>query len=1563
MLMGECASKKHRKNSCGFKEPRVGSFEVIMRPYCSSVSQLIYSKLATNTFPKSADLVHVMSGYLRPKPMIYLEPPTLDVIVYCKNTKRPLPNLDVVVYLLDIHTKGNPRSKESNYAKVVQHNSDNGTIELVHDDSIASDDEVADYKSPIGAEIVPPDDENVVGDLGGRDSALIQNNGYRKSAHSKIRRESSKSVALRDVSHTVIQDPAFSAVGSWGRRDVLAWFESHKVSQDVKFFAEQAGVISGHALVSLVNENNLRKWGCTNKRVLTSLLHDIGRMSAAISHDHPDKVGLSNHRIQHMLETSKLMGKSAHVIGGGPQTAIGEFAAGSTAMIHSMKRQRDIDGSKSLSQFNHTNAAQLIENVKTTKVGRNLNVVAVASGKTSDIGMIRCQLHQMGAYLVKVSSANTVPLWSHVITLGTDAEKRHLLWASKIESKVGLIRVQLSEDVYSHVMSFGLYTKNGVMIPFTNMETQRRHIVYMFRKDVISDKEPEPLVNDVFLPVGKYFANICGTVLNITNRIDRRGALSDSSIRLVAYTDTKQKMKVKRWHDRIVRTSSKKLDECRIHLRRMHAIRSTNRLVVDMRIRGFLRGYLKRARERLLPRRVTRIQCAWRCYFARLKLKDLKLRAAKLAAIALLGRKKKARVNWRIATVFLMCLLRLTKKLHRRRLIKRSSCVLLIQCAWRRKKAYVFASFHRKLRSCSLRSLFVFKCRLILLINRRRNKKKCEAHEVWKQAYNLSLMRKEEERMREYVVLLAQAEELKAINERKRAAEKLRQLEMRKLAAQIKLNKTATYLQAWARGCDVRNWKDLYIAKSRGLIRTVHGGRPVRRYMYESDSENSDESSLTHDNHDYDESNFLRRNLRKVSRAFAAVRKKISKSLNRIASRQISRELEEARLEQYARQRTYDPERLLAVRRQSMMYRLPGVNSTPLPMLDDPSVESEPTVKLSAFKKYIYEPDIISQATKDRILELKEDIKNKAIRTSQKGVNMLRSTPRKVSELLSRAVSKSAIGVLKGTQAVGFVGVRGVRSLKQHLRQRTVPSIQDIKRASVKLIRGGIDLPKTIMVQSGVVRLTSRDLPYMSSQQQQEHAVTVLQSSWRGYLTRITLLRDPTYRARIANVVHLALEREQAAAETTAANSEQLKPTHVASSLPSRENLKSSVSSFPKIGFNAVISSAKGFIKDAAIKVNEKMSDFIVKKRTAVERESRRAKSIFGLNDALLQVAGTLSHCPALDRQWHIGVYPKGAVVNSGLLGSLRSINTGGTDRETLNAGVADNHLGIPFSGHGFSETSRVNIVDAKDKDEHFRSISAYPLTKQTFAAASFNVHLTDLHRYHELEIAIFVETLGVSYTPPIGTLPNAPFDPENSPALSTNSFFFAPAFIATINLAGGAAFPPSGGRVHIKLRPNPSVVENLPQSKKFLNMDGLGVVITLMPIALPPSSFLRSFRGYARPAPCYPSGLVDATLLDGCSIDWNARNGGATCVGSFRDRIFVASSARGTSVCVHEYANTGGYLGQIVDMSFGNMGVSHLSSAGCTTWCAAAIPGKLLSWNICAAMLNRPMGIRGVNP
>ena len=834
-------------------------------------------------------------------------------------------------------------------------------------------------------------------------------------------------------------------------------------------------------------------------------------------------------------------------------------------------------------------------------------------------------------------------------------------------------------------------------------------------------------------------------------------------------------------------------------------------------------------------------------------------------------------------------------------------------------------------------------------VMRRRRKREIEAQDRFQEELNGNLMALEEEHMRTYVVKLKIKQEEDLLKEKKRVAEALRQLELRKEAAKIKRHKAATRIQAWARGWDVRHWLDLYVAKARNIVRTVHGNRPFRRTMYDSDEE-EEATVATHVTVPLDpNANVIQRSMHTISSKIRAIQRKISQTISHLVNKRLQKELEESRRFRYTHKRTQDPERLIARRRMSALYRLPGTETPESGSEDNSAIDEdeEPPVRLSAFRRYIYDGDVITQEMKDKVNLVRERIKERARSMAKQTKDVISTIPGMVMAPINHAVALGFSGLVEASRQVGFAGVRNLRKAKKRIENTKLPTVKELKQAGVYAIRESIVLPKKIMVRSGIVRPKSRDMAYMTAHQRQNHAVTVLQSAWRGCLARMNLLKDADYRFKLEKLVQRLQEEEsvrqaaaaerarlaeieaqeaaarekavqEAAAREAAVKLEQAAAAAAAKNTKetSKRNKSSKVLAPSAVtglkdAARSMVLSAGGLLKDAATAASRAAGDLATKKKIAVDRALRKMSTTAGLNDALLQISGTLTHCPTLERQWHIGVYPKGAILSQGFLGTLRGINVGGSDSEALNTGVLTPTLSPQPSEKAEKARLPDDSVKSRDKDEHFRSVNSYPLSKQTFAGTNFHVHLTDLSRYHELEIVIFVETLGISFTPPVGTLANAPFDPESNPS-HANSYFYAPAFFANLDLAGGAAFPPCGGRMHMKLRPNPNVISRLPQAKKFIAMDGLGVVVSILPVALPATSFLRTFRGLSRPAPCYPSALADAVLLDGCSFDWGANNGAATCVGNFRDRLLVATTSRGAGVTVYEYACTGALLGKL---------------------------------------------------
>ena len=65
----------------------------------------------------------------------------------------------------------------------------------------------------------------------------------------------------------------------------------------------------------------------------------------------------------------------------------------------------------------------------------------------------------------------------------------------------------------------------------------------------------------------------------------------------------------------------------------------------------------------------------------------------------------------------------------------------------------------------------------------------------------------------------------------------------------------------------------------------------------------------------------------------------------------------------------------------------------------------------------------------------------------------------------------------------------------------------------------------------------------------------------------------------------------------------------------------------------------------AAGKLKQSGEAFLDRQRRAADRTYRRINAQPGLQDALLHVAGSLTHLPVVDRQWYVGIFPRGSVI------------------------------------------------------------------------------------------------------------------------------------------------------------------------------------------------------------------------------------------------------------------------------------------------------------------------------
>ena len=1678
--IGPMQKIKNKRAGNMLKEPRTGAFEVILRPYCSPVSQIIYSKISTHTFPHADDLINVMSGYLHQKPVYYDKPAMIDVIIFGEDSRQPLPDVEVSVYRLDVIVKplgshefantdtveeviGMNLNANTNGLAFIEDNegdySDTDSDTHVEDDAV--EEEVESMKDP-SQDLNASSHSNEGSSRNAGEISTPSKSRKRippryglrtdKTFRLKHRNDPSlgKTVRLKNVPLSTIQDPVFHNIGSWGKKDVLAWLESHNASNDVLFFAEQAGVHNGAAMLKLVTEKNLKDWGCTNKRILSSILNDIGRMKCTMDDAKGgDNVGLFNHRLHHMLETKKMMMKSNENLTNKGSRMISDDSAPHQQLQSSLSElvlnSKDIS-SKANALATQNKFGSITKQITSQKIreklGNNLQLELIAREKSSSIGAMACVVYSSGSYLVKVSSPFHQTRWSNILQLeGNLAEGCKVMWASKIASRLGKIRINISENVLQFVNSFGNFLNDGIIFPVTSLENLRTYYCYvpMFDNDGRSI-----LTGEAFLPVGRYFSQVCGTIFTIRTSLYASNNMKGTNVRahpenrtshdIVTFDYLKNEDKVVKAHNAVYSHAAKILQQLKALARKKRLQNNSNRLGMGLKIAIILKRYLKRARQRLLPRRVIRIQTWWRCYnkkrIYRLNMKRLAL----LQAITRGRRVRAAQQRWHSSIIILKFSMRVMKKINYRRMMKKRNAAIAIQCMYRCKKAEEITSMQRKLRACSNTSLFRFRILLLMKILRRRKRKAEEKLDTSKERKNLELMQKEEEDNRKYLTEVTIIKQRKIIEERKLLELKMSQMKMQLKAGEIRRNRAAVKIQRMARGWDVREHLQVYVDHFHGKISSVHHHRVFKyacnkRYMssawddsHEIDTPTSSTKSNSESIVEKGQSPFVAA-MDKASKKFTNKLRDITSSMNGFYHR---KKAEERRRTHYTKSYHNDAKitpskgvikRISAMHAPMANYHHESSSSEEDSFADEEEVIEEQLAEesgsdeekgtLTAFNKGLVRIGLpkrfrvlhgrgvlISKFRKDQIVNVGKRTKDSIKGQYVKGVSAFQD---KVKPVLRR-----------GYRSIKYAGVQGVRHLKAasaKVAKIRPPSVEETKKFALSAyqntVLASVEAPKYLMVRSGLSTSQAHDWKYMTVTQKKNNCCIKIQAALRGMQCRKDLISCVTgsiYRDKLSAIIARAEEIETHNNEIRSTKEEEnntksqpespssmkFRPDFVKNlSITTQSPMNSSSSSVgarknstksqivldrnnnPKRG--DIISGAKSILKKtsaaivsasstansisnsissgmaaAANAAKNATDSYLDNTKKAQERLHRKVNGVAGLNDALLHIAGTLAHCPSLDRQWHVGLYPKGTYTpQPTFFGSLKATNISLEQSGSTNTNEKEMFV-LPGSNESNSDNkvlveSGTGLVTKGDKTERYQSVPGYPLNRHTFSNLSFHSHLTDLPRYHEMEIVIFIETLGSTYIPTAGinrdkngyphdSLPN--ISQGESSAANTQSAFFAPAFFAEFPLRGGGAFPPCGGRLHLKLRPNKSVIGRLPKAKQFLALDGLGVVVSLFPVSNPPSSFLRTFRGFQRSQPCYPSNLVDAYLLEPTAVNTIAQ-GASICVGSFKDRLFVSTRNKGITPGVLEYDECGTCLGEVCDTGAEKIGNVTIIVAG----------------------------------
>jgi hypothetical protein len=235
--------------------PRLGSFELSIRPYLSPTTQLVFSKLSSRTLPPVEDIQRELAVLLLPETITFSGSHILELHVYDSYHRVALVGATITLYKLNIRV-----TLETDIELCLP---DNNQTKIVVDHEIDSnwtEQRKNRHKKRI------EDAQRNAKVIHAR--AAVSSTSYaaqrKKLAAPKsfsstlINSNSAESAALR---HSAV----FYKVRSWQKEDIAAWLRSFSLPKEVITRAFADGCVDGPSFLALANPKSFEKWGVRSK--------------------------------------------------------------------------------------------------------------------------------------------------------------------------------------------------------------------------------------------------------------------------------------------------------------------------------------------------------------------------------------------------------------------------------------------------------------------------------------------------------------------------------------------------------------------------------------------------------------------------------------------------------------------------------------------------------------------------------------------------------------------------------------------------------------------------------------------------------------------------------------------------------------------------------------------------------------------------------------------------------------------------------------------------------------------------------------------------------------------------------------------------------------------------------------------------------------------------------------------------------------------------------------------------------------------------------------------------
>ena len=403
------------------KIPRIGSFDITVRPFFSSITQLMHSKVISKQFPTPNKLVADLATLLLPEKITFKGVHTLELHVYDGYNRIPLKGVNVKLYRVEIipSKKGSltgtleewqgKRIPEEKTPEVKRHSAINNWILPSRKAERQAEEESTEKHK--GLPQIP------------RDSVAYKKKRDLGKGFTALMLES-KSLPAARMRHS----KSFFNVRTWRKEEVARWIKSYGLPDEVVQAAAFDGAVDGPSFLSIANADAFQRWGIKSRIKLGQMQKSLDELKQ--EHTGNMVTSYDPYTYNELLEGAA----DRHA----PSPLYSEPANPRESMH--------------------------IEDVTYHVIG---------SKKTGSRGLCFMNVDLLGSYILRIESALFSSYCSHVFQINAAG---HSAFCASLNPKIGLVKFRVAMENGINEEIFEGADESGILISMVNLHNGKRHI-------------------------------------------------------------------------------------------------------------------------------------------------------------------------------------------------------------------------------------------------------------------------------------------------------------------------------------------------------------------------------------------------------------------------------------------------------------------------------------------------------------------------------------------------------------------------------------------------------------------------------------------------------------------------------------------------------------------------------------------------------------------------------------------------------------------------------------------------------------------------------------------------------------------------------------------------------------------------------------------------------------------------------------------------------------------------------------------------------------------------------